>query len=117
MPSHSNDRVHDDDNFRAGDDGARKSSNKVELPESKSVDLASVQFPRRGEFSLPDAPTLSAVHMNRRQEATSEIDARNSNGLELPEGQMDVANIATRKRDDLGLGNMPKPESAMQGIL
>jgi hypothetical protein len=66
-----------------------------------------VQFPhRREEFSLPDGPALNAVHVNRRDEDPSPIGARDGKGLALPESQMDVANIAARKRDDLGLGDM-----------
>jgi len=44
--------------------------------------------------------------VNRRDEDPSPIAARDSKGLALPESQMDVANIAARKRDDLGLGDM-----------
>jgi hypothetical protein len=77
-----------------------------------------LQFPhRRGEFALPDGPALNAVHVNRRDEDPSPIGARNSNGLALPESQMDVASIAARKRDDLGLGDMAESGGAMQGLL
>ena len=102
-PSHSNDRL-DDYDFRADDDGARKPANKLELPDTKSVDLASVQFPRRGELSLPDGPALDALHVNRRDEGPSPIVARN--GLDLPEGQMDIANISPHRRDDLDIGKV-----------
>jgi hypothetical protein len=116
-PSHSNDRF-DDEDFRPQDDGAaRKPGNKLELPDTKSVDLASVQFPhRREEFSLPDGPALNAVHVNRRDEDPSPIGARDSKGFALPESKMNVANIAARKRDDLDLGDMAK-SGAVQGVL
>ncbi|KAI0279617.1 hypothetical protein BGY98DRAFT_967471 [Russula aff. rugulosa BPL654] len=92
----------------------------VDLPDAKSIDLASMQFPhRRGEFSLPDAPALNAVHVNRRDEDPSPIAARNSNGFELPvpDGQMDIASVAARKRDGFGLGDMTKSGGAVPGIL
>jgi hypothetical protein len=54
--------------------------------------------------------------VNRRDEDSSPIGARNSNGLVLPESQMDVANIAARERDDFGLGDMAK-SGAVQGLL
>jgi hypothetical protein len=55
--------------------------------------------------------------VNRQNEDPSPIAARNSNGLKFPEGQMDIASVAARKREDLGLGEMAKPGGAMPGIL
>ena len=81
-PSHSNDRF-DDDFLGAEDDGARKKPGNfsLELPDTKSVDLASVQFPhRREEFSLPDGPALNAIHVNRQDEGDSPPGARDSKG-------------------------------------
>jgi len=54
--------------------------------------------------------------VNRRDEEPSPIGARNSNGLEFPEGKMDLASVAAGKRDDLGLEDMAKG-GAMQGVL
>ena len=104
---HPNDHF-DEDNFRPEDDAARKPpGNKVALPDAKSVDLASLQFPhRREEFSIPDAPALNAVHVNRGDEDASPIAARS--GLDFPDGELDFVNVAARKRNDLGLGEMAK---------
>jgi len=76
-----------------------------------------MQFPRRGELSLPN-PTLSGVQMNRRDGDAPSFDTRNANELDLPEGKMDVASLGMRRRDGIGLGDgMGKPESMMQGVL
>jgi hypothetical protein len=54
--------------------------------------------------------------VNRRDEDPSPIGARDSKGFALPESKMNVANIAARKRDDLGLGDMAN-SGAVQGVL
>jgi hypothetical protein len=141
--------MHDDEfdeDLRADEDEARKPSNKVELPDSKTVDLANVKFPRRGEFALPDGPAVDALHLGNRDEE-NEMDAqltareegaqasgatpydarssppgrvsrimrRNSDGLELPKSQMDIAKLGMRKRDNLGLADTSR--NAVQGVL
>ena len=73
---------------------------KVDLPDSSSVDLASVQFPRRGEFTLPSGPKVNAVQLNRRHsghgsEDASQISARTD--VPLPEKEMHVAELSTRE--------------------
>ena len=96
-PSHSGDRMHDnafDDDLRANEDdtNARKQANKVELPDTQSVDLANVKFPRRGEFALPDGPALDAVRLNSRDEAAS---PGSRSGVPFPQHDVD-AHLTTR---------------------
>jgi hypothetical protein len=128
--------------MRANEDDVRKPSNKVELPDSKSVDLANVKFPRRGELALPDSPAVDALHLGRRDEdvqlttreegaqtsgplpfdahssplgRVSRIMRRNSDGFELPKSQLDVAKVGERKRDSLGIADTSK--NAVEGVL
>jgi len=96
-PSHSGDRMQDDsfdDDPMTNEDATRKPSSKVELPDSQSVDLAKVKFPRRGDLSLPN-PAVDALQLNSRNEIVSRIGARA--GMPLPEDEMDAhVRVGTR---------------------
>ena len=70
---------------------SNKQSNKVELPETQSVDLAKVKFPRRGAVALPE-PAVDALQLNSRDEAAS---PGSRSGVPFPQHDVD-AHLTTR---------------------
>ena len=110
--SHSGDREGDsfDDDPMVNEEGTHKPSSKVELPETQSVDLAKVKFPRRGDLALPD-PALSALQLNNRDEVVSRIGARA--GMPLPEDEMD-AHLNTRED---ARSYLPGPQGRVSRIM
>jgi hypothetical protein len=113
--SHSDDREGDsfDDEPMANEEETHKPSSKVALPDTQSVDLAKVKFPRRGDLALPD-PALSALQLNNRDEVVSRIGARA--GMPLPEDEMD-AHLTTREDDAQARSYLPGPQGRVSRIM
>lgn len=124
-PSHSGDRMQEgdrmqddsyDDDPMTKEDATRKPSSKVELPDTQSVDLAKVKFPRRGDLSLPN-PAVDALQLNSRDDIVSRIGARA--GMPLPEDEMD-AHLTTREDDTLvsdASSYLPGPQGRVSRIM
>ena len=102
-----------------------KQANRVEVPDASKFDLASVQFPRRGELTLPSGPKVNVVQLDRRHGGlhesernmdTSQISPRTDvplSGQEMHVAQFSTrgggSQIAHRENSEMGLMDLVKP--------